>query len=602
MSENPRPLPDLDRPLYPEEWEKFGLDLLAAGFTETVPKGGGKRAWLGSVAYEWDERETTKRDTAEIRIELPAGFPFEKPVVYPSGANPVASARHQAPPDMGGWLCVWSDDNSGWRAGATARELLERVRHWFRCYSSKQWAKQDQPPDLHLYYPIAGQDRQMVTFGEDWEFPSDQQTGRFRLWTTRPGVRLIATRLDSSIEKLPALKALAPTTELDNGIWFLLQREPEPKQPLDQLLAEIDAAAGKTSGWALQQLRVTLGDKIRERNAECVIALGYPRADGGNAWLFLKADVGLTARNGNGKWAKTENLRSIVVRSCETAPADKATMTRRTEHLAEALRGKHAVIFGVGAIGSTIAILLAKAGVERLTLVDRDNLRPGNCVRHECGLELAGAPKTKAMMVQIFHYAPYCKVDVADTTWDIERLKKLIAGAAIVVDATATTSFSLLLNEICLGAGVPAVYVTGHRRAAVGRIRTVRPSQDDACMVCYEGEGGLSDSGGTYPIIPPGPEGKFVETGCGSATVQASAVDIEAIANQAARTAIWLLLGRLDAGNHCLVVNEILPEATGLLKSLGCNWSSWKRLEGCQTCSVRKENVKEESRPALTAS
>lgn len=601
MSEKPRPSPE-PHPLYAEEWQRFGQELeAAAGFKETAPAHGGTRAWTGSVSYEWQDGDVPRKDTAEILIELPAGFPFQKPFVYPTGATAVANARHQAPASMAGWLCIWPEGNSGWRPGAAATELLERVRSWFRCYRSDRWAEQDRPPDLHLYYPTLSQDRQMVVIGEDWKFPADQQTGRFRLWSTRPGVRLIATRLDTP-DKLPALRVLAPTAELESGIWFLLRHEPAPRLQLDQLLAEIDAAAGKPAGWALQQVKGTLGEKIRDQKAECVLALGYPRTDGGNAWLFLKAEVGAAAKNGNGKWARAESLRTIPLRSCETAAADRSTMTRRIEHVAEGLRGQHAVIFGIGAIGSTVAILLAKAGVERLTLVDDETLRPGNCVRHECGLEFAGAPKTRAMQLNISYHAPHCDVKVAKTTWNPEELKALVAGASVVVDATAMTSFSLLLNEICLRTSVPAVYATGHRRAAVGRIRAVRPTQDDACLVCYEGEGGLVDRDGAYPVIPSGAEGDFVETGCGSPTVQASAVDIEAIANQVARTAVWILLGRLKAGNHCLVVNEILPDGAGPLATRGIHWSSWRRTDACQACALRKGNVQEEQTPAVAAS
>lgn len=591
MSEKPRPSPEVkDLLLYPEEWKKFEQELLAAGFTDAAPTNGRKRAWAGSVSYSWRDGATEQAATAEVRIELPAGFPFEKPVVFPTGADPVANASHQAPPDMGGWLCLWPEDNTGWHAGTTAHELLDRTRYWYQCHRSGKWAEQDHPPDLHLYFPTP--DRKFMIFGEDWQFPAGEQVGRFKIWATRPGIRLLAVRPDSDIQKLPALRGLAPSSEQENGIWFRLKREPVPRQTLNDLLAEIDSAAAVQSGWALQQLKGLLGEKIREENRVCVIALEYPRVNGEAAWLFLRVDIGLTAKNENGKWVRSAVLKGSRLQSYETAAADKSTMTRRTEHLAEQLRGRAAVIFGVGAIGSTVAVLLAKAGIERLLLVDGDTLRPGNTVRHECGLEFVGASKSKAMKLQISYFAPYCRIDVADPTSDPNKLRELIADAGLVIDATANTNFSFLLNEVGLKSGVPVIYVAGHRRAAIGRIRIVRPALDDACLACYDGEGGLVDAG-TCPIIPPGPEGEFVETGCGSSTVQASAIDIESTANHAARAAIWLLLGRLDAGNHCLVVNELLPDAAGPLKSLGVSWSFWKRLAGCATCSTLHETVQE---------
>jgi hypothetical protein len=150
----------------------------------------------------------------------------------------------------------------------------------------------------------------------------------------------------------------------------------------------------------------------------------------------------------------------------------------------------------------------------------------------------------------------------------------------VVVDATANPSFSLLLNEICLRAGRPAVYVAAHRRAAIGRVRVVRPGRD-ACLVCYEaGHVGTVN----YPRIPPADQGAFLEAGCGVPTVEASAVDVEAAANWAARAAFWQLEGKLAEDNHCLVVNEPLPDVGGPLARLGVHWEHWAPLPGCEAC------------------
>src|ERR1700722_18046638 len=51
------------------------------------------------------------------------------------------------------------------------------------------------------------------------------------------------------------------------------------------------------------------------------------------------------------------------------------------EHGQEALLGSHAVIAGCGALGSFQAAALARAGVGRLTIIDRDYVEPSNLQR-----------------------------------------------------------------------------------------------------------------------------------------------------------------------------------------------------------------------------
>jgi molybdopterin/thiamine biosynthesis adenylyltransferase len=236
---------------------------------------------------------------------------------------------------------------------------------------------------------------------------------------------------------------------------------------------------------------------------------------------------------------------------------DRGSLLRRTGHVARALEGRRVLIFGQGAIGSAISMLLAKSGVETLHISDGGRLRPGNVVRHEARLSWVGERKTMAIALEIGGHAPYCEVIRDGETWDPERLTDWIEQADIVVDATATPAFSLLVNELCLASRSPAVYATSHCRAAIGRIRVVRPGRD-ACLVCHRFGHAESES---YPFIPPGDEETFIEAGCGTPTIEASGVDVEATANWAARVVLWLLQEKLGEDNLCHVVNDTVPNA-----------------------------------------
>jgi hypothetical protein len=172
-------------------------------------------------------------------------------------------------------------------------------------------------------------------------------------------------------------------------------------------------------------------------------------------------------------------------------------------------------------------------------------------------------------------------------TWNRAELLAIISRADVIVDATAVPSFGLLVSELCLQARRPLVAAAAFRRARLGRVRVTRPFLD-ACGLCYEG--GYVPLDATYPIIPVGPEGEFVESGCGVSTVEATAMDVDASANVAARAVLHLLRelheGHVpaDAPNHALVVNERVEGVEGLLATPGIHWSRWPRRGACEAC------------------
>lgn len=65
---------------------------------------------------------------------------------------------------------------------------------------------------------------------------------------------------------------------------------------------------------------------------------------------------------------------------------------------------KTAVVVGVGAIGSVVAVGLAKAGFQKITLIDDDSLDADNVYRHELGMNSLFSVDDK-------HFSPEYKVD-----------------------------------------------------------------------------------------------------------------------------------------------------------------------------------------------
>lgn len=151
------------------------------------------------------------------------------------------------------------------------------------------------------------------------------------------------------------------------------------------------------------------------------------------------------------------------------------------------LRDKSVLCLGVGTGGAHAAIELAKCGVGRFVLVDRDRLSVGNVVRHPGGISQVGRFKTHVLRDLIHDKNPDAKVQVypVDLNYDTqEKLKELIDKADVVICGTDNRPSKLLINRLCVEANVVAVYGGAFRRAYGGQVQRVHPRQSP-CFECF---------------------------------------------------------------------------------------------------------------------
>lgn len=156
------------------------------------------------------------------------------------------------------------------------------------------------------------------------------------------------------------------------------------------------------------------------------------------------------------------------------------------EHLA----GKHLVIVGLGSVGSAIAMMAARAGVGKFTLVDLDRISPENLGRHMCDLTAIDVPKTQAVADLIRRINPTASVDIRAE--DFREVVDGILGShldpenTVIVAATDSFECQSLVNLHSLDRGIPALYVGCWGEARVGEILHVVPGKT-ACFECYAG-------------------------------------------------------------------------------------------------------------------
>lgn len=560
--------------------QDFQQWLLAADF---VPAAGISNGWQGAIYIDWEDIQSGVWNSAahQVTIILPPGFPYHAPVVLSTDTPVLTPSWHFSPQRC---LCLWREPG-GWNPFMSAQKLLERIRDWFHHYHTGDWPEDFTPTDLHLYLENEG----MIVIGDEWCPPTEERKGTFALWRNNKyklitpslvGLRDQQGKANKEMRLVSALSWIEQGVQTYPGVWFRVNEPFVPASRLEMLLKQIDQYQGVSSGTTNDFLIRHLSRVIACDGFS--IAIGYPGTRQQEQWLFL------WVRKPTGRklhLANQELIKAIEVRSFSTEPARKSDLLRRTIHLSKDLSSKRVALFGVGALGGSIALLLAKAGLGEIRIIDSDQMKPTNVIRHIAGLDEVGIDKTFAVRRKILRHNPDCVVMRYEETWKEQELERIIKDVDLVIDATANASFSLWLNQIIIRNKVSVLYTASYRRASVGRLILYRSAsdQDDPCLACYllNEERWEKEA---YPIIPSDPTTTFEEEGCASVTEEADAIHLEMVANLSTLTAVKFFSGQALTANLLLQVNEPLTDADNILSNEGQYKVKNSALHDCPIC------------------
>jgi len=228
------------------------------------------------------------------------------------------------------------------------------------------------------------------------------------------------------------------------------------------------------------------------------------------------------------------------------------------------LAGAHVSILGCGALGSVAAEILARSGVGRLRLIDRDVVEWSNLQRQslyderdarEGRAKAAAACEKLATINSTLEFDPH----VVDVTAD--NISSLLAATDLVIDATDNFSLRFLLNDWSLLTQTP--WVHGGCVGASGQVRFFS-GKGQPCFRCF---------------VPELPSLAAMET-CDTAGVVASATHV--IASLQAGEAIKWLCGDHEAIETKLLSLDLWHHR---IRRLDCDPA---RLQHCRACRHRE--------------
>ncbi len=239
------------------------------------------------------------------------------------------------------------------------------------------------------------------------------------------------------------------------------------------------------------------------------------------------------------------------------------------------LAGAHAAIVGVGATGAATASLLARAGVGRLTLIDRDFVEPSNLQRQMLFDEedaRHSLPKAEAARRHLNHINSAIEVTAHIADLVPANADELLADANLILDGTDNFETRYLLNDLCVRDGRPWIYAAA--LGAYAATMTILPGET-ACLACL------------FPAPPTG----MVDT-CDTAGILATAVNLAA--SLQATEALKLLTGQPHLLRRTLVSYDLW---TGQHSQIAASTPD----PACEVCGARNfRHLAGDARPHIT--
>jgi len=244
----------------------------------------------------------------------------------------------------------------------------------------------------------------------------------------------------------------------------------------------------------------------------------------------------------------------------------------------ERLLAASAVLVGCGALGTSLANLLVRAGLGKLRIVDRDFVETSNLQRQTLFEESdAREALPKAVAAERRLRAINSGVGVEGIVTDLtpKNAEELLRGFPLILDGTDNFETRFLVNDAAVHLGVPWIY--GAVVASYGLTMTIRPGET-ACLACLlELEGRR--------------EGAGIEETCDTVGVLNAAVNV--IASIQAAEALKLLTGNTAALHGRLISFDVW---TGQFQAIRV-----ARNADCRACGRREFSYLEgEAQPHIT--
>ncbi len=429
------------------------------------------------------------------------------------------SLRHQYP---SGSLCILdADDLHSERPEIVEiRAVISRVRDWLAGVQTGRLPKDSREVELFSHFPKTTSEVEFLL--PDEFFDSDMTKGSFYLATSRYlpsdpklppvfyfGLGILGTTqsgiMRSSLYKPQGnvifaqsildpveivgqpevLKIAIDKGELIEGQWWDIAQEPQPFSTIAELADLIGDGDGDIG---FSELATACSKAIAENHKYTYIGLRFPgrrqekdwqmfrlvRAKSNAALLFKPTEEEIKSRL-TGR--EVEAIRSEYVTESYFHLRNSGRCERQK------LAQQKVTCIGLGALGSTIADLIAKGGVGHMCLVDKGSIQAHNVIRHTMGLNHLGMKKALAVASGISVHNPFVSVIPIPASITLSGISNYFPADTIGISTLADDNIEAFLNDQAVRENRVVFYARSLRGGKAARIFRVQPGID-ACKEC----------------------------------------------------------------------------------------------------------------------
>jgi molybdopterin/thiamine biosynthesis adenylyltransferase len=540
---------------------------LNKGFKQASLHAGVDIAFTGTITARIKLNEELQAHGFKLRVIYPPGYPYVPPRVEFIDPK-IKRARHQG---LDGAPCLFP--SSAWTLNFPASEFYIAIERWLGCHLAGSFPRELALYELPEYLSYSS--FSILATPDLFEIARGKDSGGLSVDELLGHDLGVLWSLDERIIGRELLDALAPTKTRKVvrriGRWYRLSEEP----PAIQNTVE------------LQKLLARHGHNVdlsnRPQLQRHLIGLVFPDA-ALEEERFLMLDLGAKSKKVTAEVAK-----GWRVRSPRSYVVSHEELFRRLDGVRDIaqLEDKRVVCFGLGAIGSPVALARTREGVGHFTLCDPDTLRSGNVIRHSLDLLSVGQFKAEAVESSLARINP--SIDTVAETENLTHPDMIITrlrDADLVLLAIGDDLREELIGEIISTTEQPPPLIlvrTLHAGDAF-RVALVRPGVDAClrCLVDYQAE--------QHPDWIPVPAADLADVyddGCASPARPGAGLTGQQAALFAAARALEVLEGRAGENDHWLWVERPVPDADARLQNpITLYQARFAPRAGCPVCGV----------------
>jgi ubiquitin-protein ligase len=548
---------------YNDRYERELESLNSRGLEFSVNESAKEQGMLQlAVRYPFDDR------FIDLTVDYPDLFPYAPPEV---NAPAETFSRHQHP--QGGNLCLIGRDSSQWNSEDTIGELLEQrlepILDYERTHDPDVIKDREEPQGepISEYFNGFGLLGSYALYDSRIQVPAGEVRGRiearYSLDRNHEGTDVVHMAIHRILGANGAV--LHETAAFDEMSfrgaikfpWFRLPTNPSGSIEAIHSMVERQEAP-------LNQL-----PSVTKRQPRHFFALIYDE----EIQQFEFADgISVFERRFIQKGKKL-GRRTLPIRTFRAGIGDLAA---RIPSVAS-LKDRKALLVGAGAIGSDVAVQLARNGIGTLTLLDGDFVEPATTRRWALGVQAYGSSKVYALRDHLKSNYPQTTVVPLDLkvgsprgtrdTDQFAQLVELISEHDVIIDLAADLTVSHVLSDLSRLHDKPYVLGNATPGAWGGMVYQWIPNQNHSCWMCLRQQ----LYGGWTHLPPTDPAGQIQPPGCAARTFTGTSFDLCEISLELMRvvSGIWNVDGGYPPTNWQLGICKLRADDGARLPA---NW------------------------------